>query len=143
MFNGPVKDILKVQSLLQRAPKLQSLQGITNNTIQIGEDASKEECSQTNAAQDHDASTSSAQTSSIVSTPTIKIDDTDSSSGEDEEEEGNPRKKARVDGEELLNLMEDKWLQIEKCILTPSDQNLLVQGKRLNDHHINFAQCLL
>ena len=145
IFNGPVKDVSKLQSLLQRAPKLK---GITDDTIHP-EDKTKVECSQESSqagdAQDH-AYDASAQTSSTaVSTPTIKIDDTDSSSGENEEleEEGNLRKKAHIEGKELLDLLEGKWLQIEKCILTVSDKSLLVEGKRLNDHHINFAQCLL
>ena len=84
----------------------------------------------------------------VFSTPTIEIDDTGSSSSDesgDEEEEGtsNPKMKAHVDGEQVLDLLEGQWLQIEKCILTPLDRSLLVEGKWLNNHHINFAQCLL
>ena len=99
VFNGPVKDISKLRSLLQRAPKLQEITGkIQTSNI--------------------------AQTSSTVSNPnpTIKTDDIDSSSGKDEEKEDNPRKKVHIDGEGLLDVLEGKWLQIEKCILTPSDK---------------------
>ena len=38
VFNGPVKDISKLQSLLQRAPKLQE---ITDNTIRTGNEEDK------------------------------------------------------------------------------------------------------
>ena len=66
----------------------------------------------------------------MSSTPSIEIDDTDSCSDESdgEEEEINPGKKVLFDGEEVINL---QWLQIEKCILTPSDQALLVEGSTL------------
>lgn len=50
VFNRPANNILKLQRLLQRTPKLQ---GITNNTIHPV-DATKEECNQADAAQDHD-----------------------------------------------------------------------------------------
>jgi len=51
--------------------------------------------------------------------PPLKLmisDDTDS-----EEEEGSPKKKANVDGKEVIDLLEGRWLQIEKFILTASD----------------------
>ena len=75
----------------------------------------------------------------MSSTPSIEIDDTDSLSDESDgkEEEGNPKKKIHVDGEEVIYLLEGRWLHIEKFILTSLDR------KQLNDHHINFAQCLL
>ena len=64
----------------------------------------------------------------VFSTPTIEIDDTGSSSSDesgDEEEEGvsNPKKKVHVDGEQVVDLLEGQWLQIEKCILTPLDRS--------------------
>ena len=81
----------------------------------------------------------------MSSSPTIKIDDTGSSSSdESDKEEVHPSKRAHVaDANEVINILERRWLQIEKCILTSSDRMLLIEGKRLNDHHINFAQCLL
>ena len=82
--------------------------------------------------------------SCVSSTPTIEIDDTGSSSSdESDKEEVHPKKRAHVDANEVVNLLEGQWLQIEKCILTSSDRMLLIEGKQLNDHHINFAQCLL
>ena len=138
VFNGPVKDICKLQSSLQRPTKLQE---ITDNTIRTGNEEDKTKVVYRKAVVVQDRACI-AQTSSTVSTahPTIKTDDTDLSNGEDEEKEDNPRKN---DGEGFLDVLEGKWLQIEKCILTPPDRSLLVEGKRLNDHHINFAQCLL
>ena len=73
---------------------------------------------------------------------TIKTDDIESSSGGDEEKEDNLRKKVHIDGEGLLDVLEGKWLQIEKCIFTPPDRSFLVEGKRLNDHHINLEDSL-
>ena len=82
--------------------------------------------------------------SSVSGTPTIEIDDTGSSSSdESNKEEVHPKKKAHVDANEVVNLLEEQWLQVEKCILTSSHWMLLIEGKRFNDHHINFAQCLL
>ena len=82
--------------------------------------------------------------SGVSSTPTIEIDDTGSSnSDESDKEEVHPKKRVHVDANEVLNLLEEQWLQVQKCILTSSHRMLLIEGKRLNDHHINFAQCLL
>ena len=154
VFSGPVKDDFKqkVQRLLQKAPKLErsACLGITPLAAQ----SDKNNTQTTTISGALSASSSAAQancvpvrklTVHVSSTPSIEIDDTGSSSDESdgEEEEGNPKKKVHVDGEEVINLLEGQWLQIEKFILTPSDRNILVQGKRLNDHHINFAQCLL
>ena len=127
--------------MLQRTPKPQE---ITDNTIRTGNEEDKTKVVYRKAVVVQDQACI-AQTSSTVSTPhpTIKTDDTDSSSGEDEEKEDNPRKKVHIDGEGFLDVLEGRWLQIEKCILTSPDRSLLVEGKRLNDHHINFAQCLL
>ena len=47
-------------------------------------------------------------------TPTIEIDDTGSSSSDesDNEEEDNPKKKAHVDGEEILDLLDSEMRTI-------------------------------
>ena len=84
----------------------------------------------------------------VFSTPTIEIDDTGSSSSDesgDQEEEGtsNPKKKAHVDGEQVLDFWKGGGYRYRSAFLPPLDQSLLVSGKWLNDHHINFAQCLL
>ena len=147
IFSSSVKEDFKrkVQSLLQRAPKLATL-AATSPSGQIQQNDTKATSS---------SSSSSSSTSQIIvppsvsrsvlsSTPTIEIDDTGSSSSdESDEEEVNPTKRAHVDGKEVVSLLEGQWLQIEKCLLTSSDQDLLIEGKRLNDHHVNFAQCLL
>ena len=60
----------------------------------------------------------------------------------------NPTQRKFIQTKELMlrmqiNILEGQWLQIEKCFLPSSDWMLLIEGKRLNDHHINYAQCLL
>ena len=152
VFSGPVKDDFrqKVQRLLLKAPKLQhfaslppAAQGKQHNT-QAASSSEGLTSASSSAAQQVPVS-SKLSGAYVSSTPSIEIDDTGSSSDESdgEEEEGNPKKKIHVDGEEVINLLEGRWLQIEKFILTSLDRSLLVEGKRLNDHHINFAQCLL
>ena len=153
IFSGPVKEDFKrkVQSLLQKAPKLKRFASlaitITTPSEQKSEQNDTQSTSGSSAAQVN-VPISKVSSAHVFSTSTIEIDDIGSSSSDEsgnEEEEGtsNPKKKAHVDGEQVLDLLEGQRLQIEKCILTPLDQSLLVEGKWLNDHHINFAQCLL
>ena len=152
VFSGPVnKDFKqKVQSLLQKVPKLERF--ATLAVISLIEQPKQID---TQAASSSSSSSSSNASQAIVppiqlsvscvsSTPTIEIDNTGSSSSdESDKEEVHPKKRAHVDANEVVNLLEGWWLQIEKCILTSSDRMLLIEGKQLNDHHINFAQCLL
>ena len=150
VFSGPVnKDFKqKVQSLLQKAPKFKRFATLAVTSLieqpqQIDTQAASNSSSSSNASQ---AIVPSIQlsVSCVSSTPTIEIDDTgSSSSNESNKEEVHPKKRAHVDANEVVNLLEGRWLQIEKCILTSSDRMLLIERKWLNDHHINFAQCLL
>jgi len=147
----------KVQRLLQKAPKLERFPSLTTTPAVPSEQNDTQAASSSEALLSASSSVAEVNvpvptqpvlklcSTRVSSTPSIEIDDTGSSSDESdgEEEEGNPGKKVHVDGEEVINLLEGRWLQIEKFILTPSDRSLLVEGKRLNDHHINFAQCLL
>ena len=148
IFSGPVKEDFKrkVQILLQKAPKLERFA-----TLAVTSPIEQTQQNDTQATSSSSSSTSQAvvppiqrSVSSVSSTPTIEIDDTGSSSSdESDKEEVHPKKRAHVDANEVVNLLEGRWLQVEKCILTSSDRILLIEGKRLNDHHINFAQCLL
>ena len=148
IFSGPVKEDFKrkVQSLLQKVPKLERFA-----TLAVTSPIEQTQQNDTQATSSSSGSTSQAivppiqrSVSSVSSTPTIEIDDTGSSSSdESDKEEVHPKKRAHVDANEVVNLLEGQWLQVEKCILTSSDRMLLIEGKRLNDHHINFAQCLL
>ena len=151
IFSGPVKEDFKrkVQSLLQKAPKLERF----STPLAVVPPIEQTQQNDTQATSSSSSSTLHAivptpiqqSVSSVSSTPTIEIDDTGSSSSdESDKEEVHPRKRAHVaDANEAVTILEGRWLQIEKCILTESDRMLLIEGKRLNDHHINFAQCLL
>ena len=151
VFSGPVnKDFKqKVRSLLQKAPKLERFATLA---VTSPNDHEQPQQIDTQAASSSTSSNASQaivppiqlSVSCVSSTPTIEIDDTGSSSSEEsDKEEVHPKKRAHVDANEVVNLLEGRWLQIEKCILTSSDRMLLIEEKRLNDHHINFAQCLL
>jgi len=136
----------KVQSLLQRVPKLERFAtfAVTSPSGQTHQNDTKATSSSSSSSTSQTIVPASVSRSMLSSTPTIEIDDTGSSSSdESDEEEINPKKRAHVDGKEVVSLLEGRWLQIEKYILTPSDWDLLIEGKRLNDHHANFAPCLL
>jgi len=148
IFSGSVKEDFKrkVQNLLQRAPKLERFAtfAVTLPSGQTQQNYTKATSSSSSISTSQAIVPPSVSRSMLSSTPTIEIDDTGSSSSDEfDEEEVNPKKRAHVDGKEVVSLLEGRWLQIEKCILTPSDRDLLIEGKRLNDHHVNFAQCLL
>ena len=149
IFSGLVKEDFKqkVQSLLQKAPKLERSHGAT---LAVTSPIEQTQQNDTQATSSSSSSTSQEivlpiqrSVSSVSSTPTIEIDDTGSSnSDESNKEEVYPKKRAHIDANKVVNLLEEQWLQVEKCILTSSDWMLLIEGKRLNDHHINFAKCL-
>ena len=70
--------------------------------------------------------------SSVFCTPTIVIDDTGSSSSyESDKKEVHLSKRTHVvDANEVINILEGRWLQIEKCILSSSNQMLLESSLR-------------
>ena len=59
--------------------------------------------------------------------------------------DGKPAKISRIDidAKSIIDSIDDIWLQLDKNNLTMFDKTQLVEGNRLNDHHINYAQCLL
>jgi len=133
IFSGPVKEDFKrkAQSLLQRAPKLEwfAILAVTSLSGQIQQNDTKATSSSSSSSTSQAIVPLSVSHSMLSSTPTIEIDDTGSSSSDkSDEEEVNP-KKSYVDGKEVVNLLEGRWLQIEKCILTSSDWDLLIKGK--------------
>lgn len=54
-----------------------------------------------------------------------------------------PVKISKVDATSIIDSIDDVWLQLDKNSLTMFDKAQLSEGNRLNDHHINYAQCLL
>jgi len=120
IFSGSVKEDFKrkVQSLLQRAPKLERFAtlAVTSPSGQIQQNDTKATSSSSSSSTSQAIVPPSVSCSMLSSTPT---DDTGSSSSdESDEEEVNPKKRAHVDGKEVVSLLEGLWLQIEKCILT-------------------------
>ena len=82
----------------------------------------------------------------MLSTSTIEIDDTGSSSSdESDKEEVHPRKRAHVaDANEVVTILEGRWLQIEKWILQhQTGCYSLKESGLMTTIIINFAQCLL
>ena len=145
IFSGPVKKDFKrkVQSLLQKVPKIKHFAtqalAVTSPIEQIQQNDTQAASSNSSASQ---AIVPLIQQSvlSVSSTPIIEIDDTGSSSNdESNEEEVYPKKRAHIDANEVVNLFEGWWLQVEKGILTSLDRMLLIEEKGLNDHHINFV----
>ena len=140
-----------MQSLLQKASKLERFATLAvtspiEQPQQIDTQAASSSSSSSNSSNASQAIVPPIQlsVSCVSSTPIIEIDDAGSSSSdESDKQEVHPKKRAHVYANEVVNLLEGQWLQIEKCILTSSDRMLLIEEKRLNDHHINFAQYLL
>ena len=50
---------------------------------------------------------------------------------------------SKIDATSIIDSIYDVWLQLDKNSLTMFDKAQLSEGNRLNDHHINYAQCLL
>jgi len=53
------------------------------------------------------------------------------------------KKKSRIDSNSDSSIAEDIWLKFGKNILTWVDREAICNGKQVNDHHINYCQCLL
>jgi len=53
------------------------------------------------------------------------------------------KKKSRIDSSLDSSVAEDVWLKFGKNILSWVDREAICNGKQLNDHHINYCQCLL
>jgi len=61
----------------------------------------------------------------------------------DNNDHDKPAKISKIDATSIIDCIDDVWLQIDKISLTMFDKAQLSEGNRLNDHHINYAQCLL
>ena len=53
------------------------------------------------------------------------------------------KKKSQIDSSSDSSVAKEIWLKSGKNILTWGDRDTLCNGMQLNDHHINYYQCLL
>ena len=98
---------------MQRAPKLERFAtlAVISPSGQIQQNDTKTTSSSSSSSTLQAIVLPSVSRSMLYSTPTIEIDDTDSSSSDESyEEEVNPKKRAHVDGKEVVNLLEGQWL---------------------------------
>ena len=61
----------------------------------------------------------------------------------DNNDHDKPAKISKTDATSIIDYVDDVWLQLDKNSLIMFDKAQLSEGNRLNDNHINYAQCLL
>ena len=142
VFSGVEKDLNKVKMHLEDC----NMKVVSRPSSYVCMDHVQEENMKSLEVKQEPLDVDDNQTSNTVCIPQLSRS-TSTASVTRKEEGSPPMKRSRLDYDDskcvTQKVVSDTWIKIDRIALTLFDKQLIINGRRLHDKHIQFGQCMI